>query len=134
MMMFARLLKAVLSSHDTEPVMILISLYTLVWGIWLLLPMDTLAASTSYREMLRLLPELVWGTGITALGVAGLWSVAYDQQQARRLTSMGICALWVFVAVLIGIGTQWVAAAVTHFLLMAAASAWVHLRLTGQRG
>ena len=127
---FPRLLKGILSSHDTEPAGILGGLYTLLWGAWLLKPGSTFETSIVYAAMSKIATEEIWGGTITSLGIMTLVGIAYHLHRVRLMTSMLNCALWLFLAVLFGITSSWQAAGVPHFLLMGIASGWVHIRLT----
>ena len=131
---FPRLIRGILSSHDVEPAAILGGLYTLVFGLGLLKPGSTFATSYAYDGMARLAAEEVWGLVVTALGCLTLWGIAYDVRRVRLTTSMLNCAFWCFMAILIGLATNWAAAGVPHFVLMGVASGWVHLRLADRRG
>lgn len=74
-----------------------LALYTLVYGVWLMLPLDTCASTLALSGLCRYAPEWIWGGIVAALGVLKLVVLARNGtaiQRKRVLQVMGI--VWLF--------------------------------------
>jgi hypothetical protein len=83
----------------------LCSAWSVFWfGLWLLLPMNTMASAKSWDLMRFLVPqEWAWGLLVASLGVAYLYRL-YRNQARQRIPLVGLTfCLWVCISLMFGI-------------------------------
>ena len=112
---------------DTSASGMLVGFWTMVWGIWLLLPFDLFTDIGVYRNLASLAPEWLWGIVAVLLGGSIIGSIAGHHRQSWLALVTFCWYIFIGVQVYQAVGIQ--ATAVPLALVMAAASAWAHLQL-----
>ena len=123
-----RRLRNIIVHADTEPVGLIMGLYTLSWGLILLLPAKTFA-NPSYARMESIAPEDVWGVFIVLLGCVILYGVLYGVSVCRVSTSLITALLWTVIGFLTGSAGGWSTTGWIHFFGAALISYAMHYRL-----
>lgn len=120
-----------LRDRDTEPTELGIALTALVWGSWLLLPLQSFAYA-SFSVLRSLAREEVWGVAAFLLGLWSLISILADEQSNRRVGMAGVAILW---GALAGgaLSANLEPPAWLIYLMLTAAAMWSYWRL-GRRG
>lgn len=73
---------------------------TFIWGLWLVLPYKTFVSSISFREMMKVAPEQVWGVAIMAIALLHLGAIVRGNLWQRRIFCYITAGLWVYLTVL----------------------------------
>lgn len=118
---------------DTEPTELGSALgLGLCWGVWLMLPFDTLGAVAVYRPMLRLMPEVGWGLLFGLLGLLQSYAVARNAHRLRLFSAYTSLAAWLFILVMFLVGNV-VSLGVSFYVLFVLGAGWVVWRLEHRR-
>lgn len=96
----------------------------LCWGVWLLLPFNSLGALPVYQPMLRVMPEGGWGVVFGAIGLAQAFAVARQSRRLRFLCAYLALAAWLFILVMFLIGNV-VSLGVSFYVLFVFGAGWV---------
>lgn len=123
-------LRQMLTYGDTWPTELLVSLYTLAWGLMLALPGDSLAIATAYQMLATLAPEWVWSVVCIMGGVIGIASLCYGRRDCRLVSLMGIFIWWGFMALVAGLASSWTAAGSGMFGVISVSAAWAYWRVS----
>lgn len=78
----------------------LLSLFAVVWGLWLLLPFAAFASASIFGRLHALADEDWWGSGVLVLGALSLWATWYGHHHARRWTLLALALWWGLVSML----------------------------------
>lgn len=122
-------LRTLFFDYDFEFSEFFVGLFTLLWGLWLLNPLlDTFTSSPSFRAMLELGPEWVWGLVTATIGGLQLAALIADRPQARKHLAMLLVLLWMFVSGTFAYANVATTAAIAYPMI-AFCAAWVRVRL-----
>lgn len=121
-------LRAVLA-YPSEPTELFLSVGSIFWGGWLLLPFDTFPSAPAYNAMALIAPEPVWGLWFVLVGIAWFAGLLAKVGRWRRWCALAASWDWCFVAVCFGLASGPNTGVVTYSFV-AAASAWAYLRLS----
>lgn len=100
----------------------------LCWGVWLLLPFNSLGALPVYQPMLRLMPEWAWGVIFGSIGLTQAFAVARPSRRLRFLCAYLALAAWLFILVMFLIGNV-VSLGVSFYILFVFGAGWVVWRM-----
>lgn len=119
----------VLREDGTGPTEAWTSFVLLVWGLWLVLPPDTLTgAKTPYSLLVGLTPEWTWGSLAILISLLALASLGSKQRALRRWSALAEAGFWFSVAVLI-VASSYIAVAWVTYLALAIVPTWAYFRL-----
>lgn len=110
-----------------------IGLLSFAFGIFLLLPFDSLDTAPAFMVMRQLAPEWAWGVWLLSSGVAQIGGLAVNHRRLRMLAGLSSFFLWCFVSLLVIIANPR-APAVVIYPGLAAAAGWSFLRIGYHRG
>ena len=89
-----RLLSTILAG-DPGPLEWLMGTLKAVWGLWLILPTRTFAASpAAYRLALSVMPEWAWGLLMVVIGASQLAAWYADDRRGRFLAACAGTSFW----------------------------------------
>ncbi len=91
---------------DDALVELILAVNTLLWGLWILWPVDILQAKV-FSYMLSAMPELVWGWIFTVVGFTKLCSVVINKRPIRMWVTVFACGFWTWIAVLLFKGSHY---------------------------
>lgn len=78
----------------------ILSLFMILWGLWLLNPAWDTFSLPSFEAFLTVAPEMVWGLIAMSIGVLTLLSAGIKYYPARRVMIFLNMMWWAFVAVM----------------------------------
>ena len=120
-------LLGLLTYFHTDMLELSLALIAFAWGAFLLLPLDSYAATPAFRVMRRL-PEELLGLGMALLGLAHLFAVLRGSVRARRWLAFVTAGVWTIISITFLLSSPASTAAITYPLL-AFFSALIFLRL-----
>lgn len=114
---------------DYRPTALINALLCMGWGGWLLGPFDSFSASpVTFRAMRELAPEVIWGIGLTVLGLVRIWSLLGGAPRRVRIWSALTTTLaWLFIAVMVTYSNPTTLAAPVYSII-ALAACWAYVR------
>lgn len=125
----------ILTRKDFDSAELFSSAFKVLWGGWLLLPMDTFGASGDFRLMRSafawqpyLAPEAIWGLLLVGLGLNHIHALATRRFRMRRRAVRIGAGIWSAVAVLVFAASPGGPGLVVYGML-ALANAWAYWRL-----
>lgn len=95
---FGQRVVTLLLRRDIHLIELIFGSSSVLWGTFLLLPIDTFASTPSFRTMATF-PEWAWGFCLALLGILQFMGATYDQARIRQAAAFGLIALWGFVAI-----------------------------------
>lgn len=123
-------LKRILFYYDFEPLEFWVSLFSCLWGFWLLNPyFDSFQVSTSFLAMGTLAPEWVWGFAIFLLGLLQIYVLISKYNLDRKRLAFLSMLIWCFISVGFFISNIQALACVIH-PMVAFANGLVYIRLS----
>jgi hypothetical protein len=96
----------------------------LCWGVWLLLPFNSLSGLAVYQPMLRLMPEPGWGVLFGILGLFQAFAVARQSYRLRFIAAYTSFAAWLFILIMFYLGNV-VSLGIAFYVLFVIGSGWV---------
>ena len=108
------------------------ALTAFVFGTWLLLPFNTFGSSPTFREMVRMADESIWGILIVLIAYLHLRAIVGGGLLRRRLFGYVTASLWIFLAILSFLSNP-TTTAVPVFSIIALAALWTPLHLINGR-
>ena len=90
------------------PMELLISLVSVVWGLWLLNPLGhTFPNGTIYRGMALMAPEWLWGLVMIGLGLCHLYSLYRSSVKWRARIAISGWLIWGFISISFALSNIW---------------------------
>lgn len=105
---------------------LLIALTAIVWGGWLISPIDTFGSTPTARVFHNIAPEWVWGVVMVATGTHLLLAIWRDKLTMRRLSLVMLSLLWLAIWAIFVLG-NWRSTATVIYLfwvILCAVSYW----------
>jgi len=122
------LTKALLKPINTAAIVIL-GLYTVVWGLWLANPFWTvLDAAPVYDQMRSLFPEVVWGIIAIVCGLVTIYGAYRPSYRALIFGSSVAWAHWFMIAIFYFLG-DWRSTAGISSLAFAVYAGFIYLNI-----
>lgn len=93
------------------PMELLVSMISVVWGLWILNPFgDTFPSSPSFRGMALMTPEWVWGLAMMGLGLVRLYALYRSSVVWRARLSVVGWLVWGFISISFALSNLWATA------------------------
>lgn len=105
-----------------------LALYALVYGLWLLLPIDTFGSAPVFAGLKQIAPEPVWGLIIAGSGAAKMAALRWGNTLARRAILFWLFILWMFLAASVALANAG-STAVPTYVLMAGGAGYCYVRM-----
>lgn len=120
----------ILRYGDSRPSGVFVAFYSVVLGIWLLLPMQTFQVSSVYGAFKQMgIAEPFLGAALLVVGLVEWWALAIEQVEVRRIVALVLTVAWSFIA-----GSTWWAEPASLIPWMttglAIVSLWMFVRLS----
>lgn len=127
---FIKQLKKALITYEIEMVEIMSGVAAVSWGLWLFNPVvDSFTSTPTFNTMAMLAPEMVWGTAMMIVGFFQIESVISHNLARRKVTSMALSVMWIFITALFAIANI-ASTAVVIYATFAGFTIWSYLRLS----
>lgn len=108
---------------------ILLAVYTMLWGVWLMFPFwDTFTAAQLYSVMSAVMPELAWGIIAFAAGVVMAYGVLKPSYKSLTRGAWVGGMHWLAIAVMYFIGDYTNTGGITS-LIFAAYACWIYVNI-----
>lgn len=94
-------LKQIMFVSDARILELFLALYSLIWGLWLMLPFETFATNFAFAVMNKIAPEYVWGTiaaTAASIKIHGL-AVNHGYGQVQKSASLALVFVWLCAAI-----------------------------------
>jgi hypothetical protein len=87
--------------RDTMMLELSLAWFSIIWGGWILAPWQSFPTNPhgSFKAMMMLASEPVWGALFFIAGLHQLWAVLFGSHTLRRLSAWGSMQIWIFVCV-----------------------------------
>lgn len=82
---------------NSRPLEFILAIQAILYGGWLLLPIDTFNVSPTFSIMKGIAPEYVWGVVIFGVGVIQFFGLFTENILARRVLGFMDLFLWLMV-------------------------------------
>jgi hypothetical protein len=123
-------LRHALITYEIELVEIMSGIAALSWGIWLLIPsLDSFQSGRTFEAMAMVAPEWLWGTSMMGVGFFAIQSVLAHNIRLRKMTSLTLSIMWMFITAIFAYSNLASTAAVTYGVFTFF-TAWSYLRLS----
>ena len=117
----------IVRDFDTEPAELLGVILTTLWGLWLLLPMQTFHSSVAYNA-LAVVPEWLLGSVLLVIGMHAGAALRDGRVSRRREAALSMFGGWFAIAAAFAWGDI-TNTGVVVYGVVAVAAGWVYLRL-----
>lgn len=123
-------LKHALVTYEIELVEIMSGIAAVSWGVWLINPaLDTFITSYTFYTMAAVAPEWLWGTCMIVIGVAQVESVISHKLVRRKVSSLMLSIMWMFISAVF-LYANVASTAGVIYSVFAFFTAWSYLRLS----
>lgn len=124
--MWARLLD-ILLNYDFEFAELEGGVLSLIWGVWMLLPISADWYS-AFDILIQIAPGTVWATAFITIGAAQLYGVATRSYQVRRHATFFSLLLWLCTSLLVAL-IDWHIPTVPLTMAFSFGAAWGYVRI-----
>lgn len=127
--MYHKLIKSLIT-YEVEMVEIMSGVASFLWGIWLLNPVfDSFYSTPTFDTMAQIAPEWVWGAVMCIIGFAQIESTVLHRLNARKVTSITLATMWIFITTLFAYSNI-ASTATVIYATFAGFTIWSYLRLS----
>jgi hypothetical protein len=106
---------------------IILSTGALLWGVWLIVPLQTFATST-FAALARLAPEGAWGSAVVLLALGSLYTTVRRNYTWQKCALLALTAWWILLFLLV-IEANPASTATVTYPLLAAVSIFAYLQV-----
>ncbi len=92
-------LKQILLYADGELLELYLGVFSLLWGLWCILPMDSFRVSGAFALLGRIAPEHVWGIVVAGVGAVKIFAVVKKFISLKKIAFVAALFLWLCVAI-----------------------------------
>jgi len=118
-----------LAKSHTEVGEYILGLFSLLWGIWLLLPVWNTFSINMFSAFLHVAPEEIWGLAAVSLGVITIFSAAIKDLPMRKTSTFINIIFWLFISFMFLLATP-KTTAIPIYAMLALQSFWRYVKLT----
>ena len=120
-------IKRILRHTDPQGAQVMLAIWSVFWGAWLLMPWPTFARSIIYYTLADMADERIWGAVAVVLGLYQLRMALLGSNGQRRIASYISLSQWLLVGsdyIISGLN----ALATVTYAMLASIALWVFIR------
>lgn len=117
---------------ETKPLEIVVSVQSILWGIWMMLPISTFDSSKVFDVMRFWASENVWGAVICILGLVMLYTTHTGNRIRRKRIAVLSFFMWLMIDTAIWLSASYSTAAITNLIFVVSAG-WSVISLTADK-